>query len=517
MRHLFSIFLTFICFLSVGQIDVQSYSIELAVSDTSDVIDATNTILIEFTEDCTEFSLDLISKNEEGKGMEVIDIQEFGQTIKFQQFNNKLIIYPMQGKQGGQFFYKIDYRGIPIDGLVIGTNKFEERTFFGDNWPNRARNWFPCVDHPSDKASISYRIFAPSHYSCIANGEFDRRNELPNNLAETIYRSIIPLPTKVMVVGIADFALKNIENKHGFPHSIWAYKRDKKNGFFDMDVAPSPLNFFIEKIGPYPYEKLANVQSTTRFGGMENAGCIFYDEDAVNGQGKMENLIAHEIAHQWFGNSASESDWQHIWLSEGFATYFTNLYLENKYGRDQMNEQLIKDRDRVINFSHSYLTPIIDTVSTELMYLLNPNSYQKGSWVLHMLRNKVGKNSFWAGIRAYYEKFKYSNASSNDFIEVMQAQTDIELSAFFDQWLRKSGHPILKTSFNKGQIEISQLQPDVIFTFPLEVEFVGINGDLFSQTFQIDERTKKIKIEQFEKIKSYKLDPKINLLFENVE
>jgi aminopeptidase N len=155
---------------------------------------------------------------------------------------------------------------------------------------------------------------------------------------------------------------------------------------------------------------------------MENAGNIFYDENTVNGQQEMEALIAHEIAHQWFGNSASESDWKHLWLSEGFATYFTDLYFENQYGTAAMNERLKGERKKVIQFSKRYPHPVIDTTYASLMHLLNPHSYQKGAWVLHMLRTTIGDSAFFSGIRTYYTTYKFGNASSNDFQKCMQTK-----------------------------------------------------------------------------------------------
>ncbi len=500
-----------------SQIDVHSYQIDLEVTDSSDYILATNTILVEFVETCSSFKLDLVSSNKNGLGMEVFEVLEQGKPIKFEHTDNHLVLHSINGKMGQKSTYHIAYGGIPIDGLVIGKNKFNQRTFFGDNWPNRAHNWFPCVDHPSDKATVSYKITAPDHYQCIANGTFKGRAKSGKRKATTIYQSEIPLPTKVMVVGIADFAKQEIPNEHGFPHTIWAYKEDQLNGFNDMQVAQDPLDFFIETVGAYPFEKLANVQSTTRFGGMENASCIFYDENAVTGKNTMENLIAHEIAHQWFGNSATESDWSHLWLSEGFATYFTSLHLEHKYGRSAMNQQLTKDRDRVIRFSRANIVPVIDTVSTDLMYLLNPNAYQKGCWVLHMLRHEIGDERFFKVIRDYYEAFKFSNAHSNDFISVVEEVSGLEMDTFFDQWLKRTGQPKIKAWVEDNKLYIEQKQEEPAFTFSLEVEFELNDGTKLLKSFWVNERSKTFSLNNSQLIQDFYLDPNVNLLYENVD
>src|SRR5690606_37164570 len=123
----------------------------------------------------------------------------------------------------------------------------------------------------------------------------------------------------------------------------------------------------------------------TMFGGMENANAIFYNENSVTGTGSAEALIAHEIAHQWFGNTVTEKNFHHLWLSEGFATYLTNMYIEHKYGRDSFLKRLENEKQNVIQFANRSDLPVVDSVSA-YVDLLNANSYDKGGWILHMLR-----------------------------------------------------------------------------------------------------------------------------------
>jgi aminopeptidase N len=368
------------------------------------------------------------------------------------------------------------------------------------------------------EASVNYFITAPVHYECVANGKLENVTKLNAQQRKYTFRSDIALPTKVMVFGLADFESKTIENDSEIELKAWVYPQDAADGFHDMEVAKDPLAFYIERIGPYPFEKLHNVQSTTRFGGMENAGCIFYDEGAITGNGTMENLIAHEIAHQWFGNSVTESDWPHLWLSEGFATYFTNLHLEKKYGRSKMNEQLIKDRTRIINFSKNAQLPVIDTVSSDLMQLLNPNAYEKGSWFLHMLRIKVGEEAFWKGIQLYYDRFKFKNATSDDFRDIMSKTSGQDHTEFFDQWLRNSGHPQLKVTRGKNnRFAIEQVQEGILFKFPLELKVNYSNGQSTTLNVEITSNEFSYKSNDKRTIQSIELDPNTNLLFEVVK
>ncbi len=515
-----------ICFVISAQvtnnqlsiIDIKHYAIELKVNDSTNRIEAKESILLERLDETKNISLDLTSLNSEGKGMVVESIFEGNFPIKFKHENDKLIIENLRPNAQKEIELNIVFSGVPIDGLVIGENKYGNRTFFGDNWPNRAHNWFACVDHPSDKATVQFSVQAPNHYQVIANGEFMGKSDANNSDVIYEYSSTVPLPTKVMVVGIADFKIQNSASSAGVSLSSWVYPENEQKGFYDFEMATTIMPFFVFYLGQYEYEKLANVQSTTRFGGMENAGCIFYDENAINGKRTCETLLVHEIAHQWFGNSATEKEWEDIWLSEGFATYFTNLYIEEVKGEDAFRFQLQQDRSKVIQFKKNYNHPIVDTSYTDLMDLLNPNSYQKGAWVVHMLRRKLGDELFKNGVMAYYRKYRLSNASTNDFKNVMEEVSGLDLNQFFKQWLYSSGHPVLsvqgKATKKNIRLEIQQTQFESVFIFPLTVEFTMKNGDKFTKVIQINGRSEIVNLDTPKKVKSWKLDPNIDLLFE---
>jgi len=283
-------------------------------------------------------------------------------------------------------------------------------------------------------------------------------------------------------------------------------------------IAKNILPWYIQHVGPYAYKKLANVQSKTIFGGMENANTIFYFEQSVNDKA-LEALMAHEIAHQWFGNSASETDWPHVWLSEGFATYMTHLYHEEKYGVDSFNNRMRTDRDSVIAFSKRRFTPVVDTTEkNNLMRLLNINSYQKGGWVLHMLRRKVGDSLFWKSIRAYYATYAGRNANTDDLKNIFEEVTHQNLETFFKQWLYTAGQPVLNVEWSYNvtkksvMIKIEQLQNN-LFEFPLQIGF-NDNNKSNIETIEVKDKitTKEISLNQ--KPEKIILDPNVNLLFE---
>ena len=530
MNKLIALIFAMSAFVGLSQdqlevIDILSYRIILDVSDEHDTIVVDEQIVAKLHKKVDSFYLDLHSLNA-GKGMTVskVEIQsnQGNDHVFYSHVENKLWISSKNIPAGKDFRLELRFSGIPETGLIIGENKFEKRTFFGDNWPNRAHHWFACVDHPSDKATVAFSVFHPKKYDVVATGKL-MNNGYADSKNIVFYSSEIQLPTKVMVVGIAEFDKESIfhDNSGLFPMSAWVYEDDRENGFKDMAVAADVVNYFVKVIGPYPFEKLDHVQSTTQFGGMENAGNIFYDENAVTGEEKMEALIAHEVAHQWFGNSASEADWQHIWLSEGFATYFTDLYWENKYGTEAMNERLINERSRVIKFSEQYKHPVVDTTYESLMQLLNPHSYQKGAWFLHMLRNEIGDSSFWNGIQRYYDTYKFSNATTADFQAIVEAESEMDLSVFFNQWLKESRHPTLKIKARtkkKGScIRIRQKQKTHVFEFDLEVELMYVDGTSEIKRLAVSQKKEKIELNSEKEIVGFKYDPNVKLLFEMIE
>ena len=483
-------------------VDVQHYAFSLTLSDSTNQIQGETTIRFTRADDRQTVWFDLIANKSDtsqradavtGMKVRAVTLPD-GKAIPYSQRNDRVFInLPAAPNQPTEVV--IRYEGTPARGLIISQNKFGERTFFGDNWPNNARNYLPVIDHPSDKATCSFTVNAPATYRVIANGKLLGESNLPNGKKQTRWHENTPIPTKVMVIGAARFAVEDVGAVGGVPVQSWLYPKDSEKGFIDYRPAKEILQYFIEKIGPYSYEKLANVESTTIFGGMENASCIFYNEKVIVGHkdSDVEALLAHEIAHQWFGNSATEADWSQLWLSEGFATYFSALYLEHAYGKDTLNAVLNQNKGQV--FRYNALKPkgtIVDSTTTNLMDLLNPNSYQKGGWVLHMLRHELGDEVFWKGVRAYYERFRNRNAQTADLQAVMESVSGKKLGQFFQQWLYQPGYPevVWGTTYDAAKkalvIDVRQAQrTGAFFTIPLTFSIRGSNGRELTRTARL--------------------------------
>jgi aminopeptidase N len=326
-----------------------------------------------------------------------------------------------------------------------------------------------------------------------------------------------------MVVGVAEFAVDTLAVLDGIPIVSWTYPEDQAQGVHDFALAENAVHFLRDYVGPFPFEKLANVQSTTRYGGMENASAIFYAERAVRGDRRNESLIVHETAHQWFGDSVTELGWPHIWLSEGFATYLTHLYREESYGREALTTGMEADRRTVIRF-HSARPglPLIPVQLTDPEEMLNPNAYQKGAWVLHMLRREMGEERFKAAVREFYRRFRDSNASSSDFGAVVEEEAGRDLDWFFGQWTQEAGHPVLSTewAFDAEEelltLTVRQLQDGFLsFRFPLDLATESQDGTLTPLgRVQVVDREQTFSFPLSAEPQEVVLDPDTWLLFE---
>src|SRR5260370_3333542 len=316
-------------------IDAQHYVVCVTLSDDSEEITGEASInLLSVKDGIAEVALALASPAA-GKGMTVSAVTSLGAAGRFtHQFNRLLIALDSPPPAGTIRQFTVRYHGIPAAGLRIGTNKYKERTFFSQNWPNLAREWLPMIDHPYDKATSEFIITAPSKYQVVANGLLDEQTDLGGGRRLTHWKQSVPIASWLNAVGVAQFASHHFRAANGIPLETWVYHQDRDAGIATFEgPARQAIEFYSDHIGPFPYEKLANVEAAGLRGGTEHASAIFYGEAAVKGR-PATGLVAHEIAHQWFGDSVTEKDWADVWLSEGFATYFALLCPEHYEGRD---------------------------------------------------------------------------------------------------------------------------------------------------------------------------------------
>jgi aminopeptidase N len=462
-------------------VDVLHYAFTLELQDQHDRIAGSAAIDVLFTRDGeTSLRFDLVSRDAAtGKGMAVEGVTANGAGLAHVHRDNVLTVtLPRPSTRGQRLRVEVAYTGEPALGLKIADNKYGDRTFFSDNWPNRARHWLPTVDHPYDKATAEMTVTAPAHYQVVSNGLLIEQTDLPGSRRRTHWRQSVPIAPWLYVLGVARFAVQHLDTFQGKAIQTWVYAQDRDKGFYDFAVpTKAALEFYTDKVGPFAYEKLANVQSNSVSGGMEAASAIFYSESSVVGDRneRWRNVVIHEIAHQWFGNAVTESDWDDVWLSEGFATYFTLLFIEHQYGRDEFLRGLAASRERILAFDKEQPDyRVVHDNLDDMSKVTTGQIYQKGAWILHMLRGVIGDEAFWSGIRSYYQAHMNGHATTADFRGAMERASGRDLRQFFEQWLTRGGLVRLSGDWQHdartGVVTIRLTQTDRSRTFAMPIQ-----------------------------------------------
>jgi len=391
---------------------VRNYDIAIDVPDSGGKIHADATLTVERTAPRDTLALDLLD-------LSVARVAVNGRSAVFRQTPESVIVVLPHASVGDTTLVELEYGGTVTDGLIARRDSAGRWTYFGDNWPNRARHWIPSLDHPSEKATITWRVRASPRQAIVANGAFVSTRPLAGaaggERVESVWRESQPIPVYLMVIAAAPLERYDLgETACGLGLDRKCVRQYVYTAPEQAKTVPGPfaragdiVALFSRLVGPFPYEKLAHLQSSTRYGGMENASEIFYADGAFRRGTMNDELIAHETAHQWFGDAVTERQWPHVWLSEGFATYFSALWVREARGDSAFRTQMRAIRSTVLRDTVSVTRrPVIDTIETTLTRLLNRNSYEKGGFVLHMLRGQVGDSAFFRALRAYYAEHR---------------------------------------------------------------------------------------------------------------
>ncbi len=436
--------------------------------------------------------------------------------------------------RGEKLDIAINYHGRPKDGLVFAKDRDGNPAATGDNWPNRVHNWIPCLDHPSAKATVSFTIAAPPRELVVANGRSVAVTR--NGSAPSVWKfdETKPIPAYCMVIAVSEGTKIDADESASAPLSYYVPMKDAAYAPKGFAPASSAMAFFSQTIAPYPYEKLALIIGATRFGGMENSSAIVFQSTLFEPRGndklsqrfgipmRIEDVVAHEIAHQWFGDSVTESTWADLWLSEGFATYFAGLFIEKHESEKAFHEYMRDAASRYFAYEKQRNAPIHDTETQDLMKLLNANNYEKGAWVLHMLREQIGDEQFFKGLRIYYNAHRDANATTEDLRHALEQSSGKNLKEFFARWIYGAGHPRYQVRWGSTRggtllrVTISQIQNGNAFLDPIPIE-VTVNGQKVKRTIYPKSKLAALTIRLSGKPTSKQVDPDETLLKEIIE
>ena len=380
-----------------------------------------------------------------------------------QNSNDEVIIdLPNIQNQGVLDSVSISYSGNPVSS---GFGSFEQSTHDGNPiiWtlsePYGAKGWWPCKQDLNDKIDsidvfINTPLYNPNNedYVAVSNG-LEISQVINENIKTTHFKHNYPIPAYLIAVAVTNYQVYSHEvNNNGNPFEIvnYVYPEDFSSAQNQTLITVEIMNFFSEKFEEYPFanEKYGHAQFGWG-GGMEHTTISFMG-------GFSRGLIAHELAHQWFGNKITCGSWQDIWLNEGFATYLSGLVIEHLDGESSFNSWKQQKVNSITSqTSGSVYVPAEDTLSVNRVFS-SRLSYNKGSMVLHMLRQKIGDDLFFESLQNYLSEpdFSYGYAVSSEFISSVEATTEQDLNEFFDDWLFKEGYPSYSASWEQPASEL---------------------------------------------------------------
>lgn len=456
--------------------------------------------------------------------MPVNGVKINGETAKFAQYDRKLDVFFTQPAQKNQKLnISVSYSGKPQDGLILTKDRDGFPSAVGDNWGDRVHNWIPCLDHPAAKASVKFTVTAPAKNTVVANGVMENATVNADGTKTWTWNEAKVVSPYNMVVVVGNFANATLKTKSPAPISYYVPQSDRQFAEQGFSSAFASVQTFEKLVAPYPYQKLALIVGATRFGGMENANTIVFTPNIFanfadakprslryNIPSGVNEVVAHEIAHQWFGNTVTQATWADLWLSEGFATYFAGVFLEQNEGNAAFRGYMKTKAQSYLRYEKRRRAPIHDTKTEKLFDLLNPNNYEKGAWVLHVLRGTLGDKDFFDGIKIYYRKHLDSTATTEDLRAAFERASGKDLKPFFKRWIYEAGHPVYKVSWKEAgkksiEITLEQTQEDAHFPNPVTLEIVGKKAKK-RVTITPDGKSTKLKIKS-EKPEKITVDP----------
>ncbi|HPU54664.1 MAG TPA: M1 family aminopeptidase [Verrucomicrobiota bacterium] len=359
-----------------------------------------------------------------------------------------------------------------------------------------SRHWFPCFDSPNEKFTSETICHVPEGMIVLSNGRLVSQDKDPAT-GLVAFRWLQDKPHVNYLITLVAGYFKSIEDKYkDIPLAFYALPSDIDQAANSFKDTKDMMAFFEEEIGvPYPWAKYYQVTVNDFVaGGMENTSMTVLADrtlftDATENIRSSQGLVAHELAHQWFGDLVTCKDWSHIWLNEGFATYYAALYEGHRNGRDAMLYQLYNQARRVLASTNT--RPIVDRTYDSPGQMFGLLAYQKGSAVLHMLRAELGEELYRRCIKTYLERHEFDTVVTEDLNSVIEELSGRSYDRFFDQWVYHGGVPELEISYNwdarsrLARLTVRQTQRVTeqvpLFQFPVAVRFKGRNWSVDRQ------------------------------------
>ena len=502
---------------SQHQVDILHYDLSFDLYPETKSFNASAIITAKFKKEIPQIDLNFFDN------FDISLVSLNGKEVPFSRKDKRITILPEKAFLADTFNIQINYGGTPVRaglaGFVFGEiNK--KSLIYTLNEPTSASSWFPCNDFPSDKALLDIHITNDSSEVSVSNGKLISINTEGKRRTYN-WQTIYPISTYLICIYSSGYSEFNDEyisiNKQDTMKISYFVLPDKlEEAKIDFRDHSEMLRVFSMMFGEYPFikEKYGVAEFLWYLGAMENQTITGVPPNIITGKKFNEDIFVHELAHHWWGDAIGPKSWNDIWLNEGFATYSEALYYEKESGKSALISTMLAKKQ----------TTYPGTLEDPGRFLFTSTVYNKGAWLLHMLRFEIGDSAFFNSLRNYYQNYKYSNASTKDFIEVCENESGKNLKAFFDQWLSKKDYINLEYNW-KSEINeqgylitlntIQEQEENSIYSFPLEVEVRFDSTNVKRVKFRVKKKESDFQFEVNKKPIDLNLDPD-NWLLANI-
>jgi len=429
-----------------------------------------------------------------------------GKPVAYTTTDKKLIVTLDRIYFNGEVFtVAVAYHAKPRTGLHFVKPAPEDPTrpvqAFTFGQPRYASRWFPCHDSPNDRSTTEIIVTVPSQFLTVSNGNL---LEVTDNGATKTHHWLHDIPHAAYLISLVVCDFAGIEDSYnGKPVTYYVRKDRKDDAPLLMGKTPQMMQFFSEFTGTeYPYDKYAQTVVEIYTGAMEHTTAtthgftLLIDKKAAL-DSDVVPVVAHELAHQWFGDLVTCRDWSNGWLNEGFATYFENMWNEHDLGRDTFKQTMLRMKEWYMSEDEHYRRPIVYHVFHDDGFeLFDGHMYGKGAWVLHMLRHQLGDVAFKRAIKTYLERYREKEVITADLERTFEESTGHSLAQYFQQWVYSGGYPEFEVNYSwdgehklakiklKQKQKVDELTP--CFVTPVDLDFTIPVSDEAAH----DERTK---------------------------
>ena len=379
-----------------------------------------------------------------------------GKVLSFEQKDNQVFIqFGRSFNHTDTIHFKVNYMlDQPILGLrFIDASPTNPRVVNSDCFPNKARQWIPCYDYPHDKVTMEIIVTVDKTNKVLSNGRLVEVKDNPATGTKTWHWSQeLPHSTYLISLSIGDYAV--IEDALGsLPINYWVYHWHVEDARKSFEKTPHMIAFFNKLYNyEYPWAKYDQVISPYMGGGAEATTATILGEGAVTDQNAMqdfsyERVIAHEIAHQWWGDLITLRSWEHTWLNESFGTYSDYMYTRNEYGEDAGAFDLLGKKNQYLNEAHNrYMRPIVFNRYDNPGDNFDSHTYPKGANVLNLLRRILGEDTFFRVLSTFLHDNAFKPVDTHDFMKTVKEVSGKNMDWFFDQFIFSPGHAVFEVS-----------------------------------------------------------------------